>query len=113
MSKSKSAKTDKIARPNSDRRVYLMALVVFLVLVVVYDLAIGGNIAYYKKWVQCGQKPVTINATYKGPIYYEEGSAIPDILRPKSFCTPLEAEKAGYSATPDSYSFPNLKKTNQ
>lgn len=99
-------KTTKQTSSNKQRTLIYTAVIILFVLA--YDVGIGRNIAYYAKWVSCGQKPVTVNATYKGPRYYEEGSATPVLLRPTSFCTPLEAEQAGYSANPNTYEFPNL-----
>ena len=71
----------------------------------------GGQVEFYSKWMSCGQKPVREPAHFDNMKYYEESPNI-DLfrLRPQAyFCTPLEAEKAGYSANQNSYEFPNLR----
>lgn len=95
--------------PLSKKQRALVYIIVFLLIGLVLDVAVAHNIRFYAKWIECGQKPVTVSATYKGPRYYEEASALPVLLRPTSFCTPLEAERAGYSASPTQYEFPHLR----
>lgn len=111
----KSAKNTKKA---SDllfkNRQLLNVIVIILSLVFVYDLVIGGNMRFYAKWVECGSKPIEGRGpgfSTTDPKSYKEGSAMiqPYRLYPDLFCTPLEAEKAGYSANPNSYDFPNLR----
>lgn len=81
-----------------------------LTLILAYDVSgIGGNIYFYTKWIECGQKPVEI----KGPGFWGGGAAhyvktpVIALIRYQYtyFCTPLEAEIAGFSADPDEYKF--------
>ena len=91
----------------------LIFIAVFIVLFVVlaYDLWVGGKIQYYSKWISCGQKPVVAAALPGGGINYYKNTSPISLLRGSGdtyFCTPLEAEKAGYSANPYTYEFPYL-----
>lgn len=100
----------------SPKRVIAIVAVVTLVVCILIDLSpLGGNMKFYVKWIQCGEKPVIAFGPgfRKGlPGYYEQQPAV-SISRGYGpfFCTPLEAEQAGYSADPNSRSFPHLNKT--
>ncbi len=89
---------------------------VFLVgLFLLFDLSgLGGNIRFYSKWIECGQKPVGIDlqGTVEGDVgYYGEPPTFKLIrLSPTYFCTAFDAEKHGYSAKRESYEFPVLEK---
>ena len=117
MSKSKSDKTDTAKPFHNNRRMSLIVVVILVMLIGLYDVTIGNNTRFYAKWIECGSKPFEAKGSgylNAGAKYYYEPSSFPGIHASIDyFCTPLEAEKAGYSATPDSYNFPNLKKTNQ
>ena len=95
---------------------WLLGLTMFLIAAFIYDLsAFGGNIQFYSKWAECGQKPVAIAGSgyfNSGAVHYYNPSDI-TLSRhsPEYFCTPLEAEQAGYSSSPDRYEFPNLDKS--
>ena len=111
----KSAKNTKNA---SDllfkNRQLLNVILIILSLLFVYDLAVGGNIRFYAKWIECGSKPVeTMGSGYlnSGANHYVSRSPVVEVIRSdKLYCTPLEAEEAGYSASPGYYYFPNLNK---
>ena len=72
---------------------------------------IGGNIRFYSKWAECGNRP------YEGHIlpiasrgYYVQSPAI-GIFRDyvqHYYCTPHEAELDGLSASYERYEFPHL-----
>lgn len=92
-------------------KLWIIIVSVFVILLA-YDLSgIGGNIRFYAKWIECGQKPVEPGWTYKDIPHYRES---PDLsilrLSPQYFCTPLDAERAGYSASSDSWVYPELDK---
>ena len=97
--------------------VVLAASSILICLLIAFDLSpLGGNIRFYKKWSECGQKPVaTLGSGYfnDGVIHYIEPPAV-GVSRPtlEYFCTELDAEKAGYSADPKQYEFPAIKKYN-
>ena len=112
----KSAKNTKNA---SDllfkNRQLLNVILIILSLLFVYDLAVGGNMRFYAKWIECGSKPIEGRGpgfSTSDPKFYKEGGGMiePYRLHPDLFCTPLEAEEAGYSASPGYYYFPNLNK---
>ncbi|NCU38715.1 hypothetical protein EOL96_06735 [Candidatus Saccharibacteria bacterium] len=90
----------------------VIIIVVILLILVVFELSPwGGNLRFYGKWMSCGQKPVMTALTFGGEVkYYTQSPSFKPIrsYQPTYFCTPLEAEKAGYSANPDYYDFPNL-----
>lgn len=108
-------KTVKDYYLQSPKRFIGWSIVIILLLVVIIDLTpFGGNIKFYAKWIECGQKPVIVHGSgfKKGhPGYYEEQSVV-SISRGYGpfFCSPLDAEKAGYSASPTGYEFPHLYK---
>ena len=75
----------------------------------------GGNIRFYAKWIECGQKPVAEdNFLSRVPSYKEPDSFLPMRLsQPDYYCTPLEAEKAGLSADSQRHYYPHLDKLEQ
>ena len=66
---------------------------------ILLDLSpVGGNYRMYGAWIQCGQKPVAAYNFMAG-MFYEEPSlySFIDIIQPTHyFCSPVEAEAAGY-----------------
>lgn len=107
-------KNSKKPKKSLVRKIIIITSVIALVLV--YDVLIGGNIRFYSKWIECGQKPVPTKGSgfmNAGAIHYFEAPNI-SLIRPsiEYFCTPLEAEKAGYSASKHQYEFPHLEKRN-
>lgn len=108
---------EKTSNTSLAKRLFF-ALSLALVVVVLWDLTpIGGTIAFYRKWSSCGQKPVVSvssgfmnagTAHYKVPPNINIFPGAQDY-----FCTPIEAERAGYSAEEHSYVFPNLKKAGE
>lgn len=97
---------------------FLVIVTAFIALLILFDLSpFGGNIRFYSKWAECGQKPVVTNPTPDfggGSVQdYAEAPTF-DLSRMSShyFCTAFEAEKRGYSADPNSYDFPVLRANN-
>lgn len=98
----------------SKKKVIIVPTIVGIVgLLIVNDLyGFGGQIKFYSKWAECGQKPVRAqgsglwNATKS---YYSES---PDfsMFRPvlEYYCTPRDAELAGFSSNDQTYDFPHL-----
>lgn len=92
----------------------VILIVLTILLLIICDLSpAGGNIQFYAKWIECGKKPVASDVSLKigaHPKSYVYPSSI-TLLRfsPTYFCSPLEAEQAGYSADPNRYEFPHLK----
>lgn len=86
--------------------------VTFAIVAVAYDLIIGGNINVYAKWISCGQRPVEVRGSglmNVGVRHYIPSPTL-DVFHTRTlFCTPLEAEMAGYSANPNEYDFPHLR----
>lgn len=105
----------KIKKSKQPRRRKVVVLVICIVVFVLFDLSpFGGNIRFYAKWIECGKKPVaTAGSGYlnAGAIHYYEPNSYPGLHTSiEYFCTPLEAEQAGYSANDESYYFPHLNK---
>lgn len=96
------------------RRLIAIIVGALVILVILFDLTpFGGNVRFYTTWIGCGQKPVATSGSgymNSGAINYYEPSPFPGIHPTIDyFCTPLEAEKAGYSASPNQYEFPHLR----
>lgn len=90
-------------------------IVVSVVLLISFDLSpFGGNIRFYSTWINCGQKPFEMRSGYLGvgALYYQDAKAFEPIRFGYSryYCTPLEAEQAGLSASPDHYEYKYLNK---
>lgn len=86
--------------------------ILLVVLFLAYDLSgIGGNIKFYSKWIECGQKPVQPRRFYVGEVSHYSPSPTFSFMRLSSdyFCTPLDAEREGFSANAKSYDFPHLR----
>jgi len=101
-------------KQNSKRWGIVTLVVGILATIIVLELLqMGGNTRFYTTWLYCEQKPVaaeSLNAR-GNVIYYYEPSSWPGIHAAGSYyCTPLEAETAGYSASPTQYEFPNLQR---
>ncbi len=93
----------------------LSSLIVLIVLVTILDILTpyGGQLRFYAKWVECGGRPyATAGLIWNtaGVSHYEPS---PTFMIDRGgnnpyFCTPREAELAGFSASEHQYSFPNL-----
>ena len=94
-----------------NRKALVVAVVILLGLV--YDLVgLGGNVRFYAKWLECDRKPVIADQSIgfgASPPSYKEAPSF-SLMRtsPSQFCTPREAELAGYSASNRTYDYPNL-----
>lgn len=92
----------------------LISVIVLLLLILLFDLSpFGGNIRFYAKWAECGQKPISSDVSWyfepSIPSYVTSPTFSLMRMSPVYFCTPLEAEQADYSANPTEYYFPHLK----
>ena len=101
----------KISKPHQ-HKTHLISIGVILAaaILVVFELSpIGGNVSLYTNWIQCGRKPIASDLSKDYVKYYYESSSWPG-MHPtiEYFCTPLEAELAGYSANPNQYEFPHI-----
>lgn len=101
----------KYVKQASKTRDRIISVTFLVVAVILIDLTpFGGNIRYYIKWAQCGQRPVQTQSM-PGIAWYENTTPYPTLLRDTSwYCTATEAERAGYSASQNSWIFPNLEK---
>lgn len=94
------------------QRAAIAVVAVLLVWLAIDLIGIGGNIRFYTKWVECGQKPVVIDYPWPGGSgvdnYYTPQTIKLVRQSPDQFCTPLEAELHGYSSSPDGYRLPEL-----
>ena len=87
---------------------------VLIIIWFAFDLSgLGDNIRFYHKWAECDTKPVSTKGSgfmNSGAKHYYESPTIAFMRASIDYyCTPLEAEQAGYSASPNYYEFPNLK----
>lgn len=93
----------------------LVVIAVLISTVIILELSpFGGNVRFYAKWIECGQKPVTsdISLGFGAKVkHYVEPANIEPVRfgQPEYFCTPLESELAGYSANPHRYEFPHIE----
>lgn len=92
------------------RKQKIIWAIVLIIMVLLVDISpVGGNIRFYAKWIECGVKPVQIQSM-PGIAWYEESPAFQPVLRNQSwYCTPIEAERNGYSANKNYYDFPSLR----
>lgn len=104
---------DHITNTSLPKRL-LFALSLALVVVILWDLTpVGGNIRFYKKWAECGSQPVQVQS-WGGKAWYEATNPYPSMFRSIGrYCTAIEAERAGYSASRYELSFPNLEKAGE
>lgn len=113
-----SGQIKKDSKKSSSFKRNAVIVVAVVLLFVGYDVLIGGNIRFYGKWAECGQRPVGANMEWSfgggtPPNYGTPQTWSLMRLHPEYFCTPLEAEKAGYSASSYQYEFPHLKEENR
>ena len=91
----------------------LTVVIALLIFIILLDLTpLGGNWKLYANWIRCGQKPVATNLEWEvaGSVPSYGEPPLIDLLRGSDYyCTPLEAEKAGYSASSMQYQFPALE----
>lgn len=86
-----------------------IAAIAIVAVIILFDLSpFGGNIRFYLKWLECGARPVQV-ASWAGFAWYEESPLFNFPRTQVWYCTPLEAERAGYSASKHSREFPHLK----
>lgn len=73
----------------------------------------GYNILFYSKWISCGQKPVATASSGYFNVGVKHYYMPPNFTLVRGltryFCTPIQAERAGYSANENTYDFPHLK----
>ncbi len=97
----------------SHRWIVVAAIVLFIL--IIFEVSpFGGNVRFYAKWVTCGEKPLSAGDELilgSNVQYYKQAAAFQPVrfIQPNYFCTPLEAEQAGYSASPNQYEFPHLQ----
>ena len=95
-------------------RVILATLLITILTAVVADVFLGNaaQMRFYAKWISCGDLPYEARSTNlmnTGGSYYAKTSPFV-VLRPNAplYCTPRDAEMAGYSSSPDKLDFPYL-----
>lgn len=90
------------------------ALIGAIIVMIVLDLTpLGGNVAFYVKWLSCGQEPMQTKfgagLAQAGVPNYSQAPVF-GLMRGFTpyFCSSIEAERAGFSAKPTVYEFPHL-----
>ncbi len=97
------------------RRFIKIAIIcgVILATIAVVDVFtfVGGNMRFYVRWMECGERPYSAYTPLGGYLSHYVPGPIFTIFRQNTeyYCNPLEAEKAGISASPSQYEFPTLK----
>lgn len=114
--KATSTKEAKAATEWNDR-LRKKAIIFFagmIAILVVFDLTpLGGSMHFYARWIECGERPITVSGGYFGGVSYYHPAPVVNIFRISErpyFCTALEAEQAGYSASEGRRYFPELEK---
>ncbi len=111
---SSSAKKTNKSSSLHKKSIAIAAGVILALWLAIDAIGIGGNIRFYAKWLECGQKPVveaidSIGPDY-GPFYYHSPPTFSLFrLSPDQFCTPIEAERSGLSAEKNNWRFPHLE----
>lgn len=100
-------------------RIKVIVVSILVGLFLLYDLSgIGGNIQFYTTWVFCGQKPVRIYESgffnANTPSYaYTPSLTLRPRLSNQYYCSPIDAERAGYSVSSEKRDLPHLKATGE
>ena len=103
---------DKIVDKHK-RLIFGCLVVVVLILLDFAPLIGGGNIRTYTKWAECGQRPVREALSFAGGVRHYEEVPIFQLtgfmtIGDNMYCTALDAEKAGLSASNLQYQYPHL-----
>ena len=102
---------------NRLKKVAIATAMLMIAVVLLDKTVVGGTTRFYTKWSSCGQKPVTVRGSgfmSVGTPHYLETSNVEFFPGMHDYyCTPIEAERAGYSASKDERSFPNLEKAGE
>lgn len=93
-----------------DKKTLGVIVVVILVCAILFDLSpFGGNLRFYAKWTECGRKPLEAMGGFgTGIPWYKEPSVYAPVRGQVLFCTPGEAERAGYSSDSSRWQQNNL-----
>lgn len=92
----------------------ILTVVTIIVTLLLFDLftPFGGNLRLAREWASCGHRPY-IEYVFPGEAvhFYKP---VPDLefarnATKKYYCTPIEAERDGLSASSTSWDFPHLK----
>lgn len=102
-------------RISKELRNVLVVLGVLTTILVIIDFTpFGGNLRFYAKWIECGNKPVSevLEIGFgAGSRKYTTSPSFHEFPRfqPAYFCKPIEAERAGFSASDRAYDFPHIR----
>lgn len=100
------------------RHRHWIIITLVVVVVILLDFAPivgGGNISTYAKWVECGQRPLRESVQFAASNSVKHYEDVPYFqilgflsVQQPMYCTPLEAEKAGLSASEHQREYPHL-----
>ncbi len=96
--------------------VAIVSTVVVALILVDLKTPFGGNIRFYSEWVRCDERPIEGSSLIGGHIEYYQQAPAGSLWRGANtvyYCTALDAERAGLSADPHVYRFPELEKRNE
>ena len=104
-----------IKRIMKHKKQILLSFIILFMAVVLIDISPygGQNLQLYAKWIECGHKPYKTVVSFdrtRAAQYTDRYSLVnlSFMNAGKTFCTPREAELAGYSASSDKYIYPHL-----
>jgi hypothetical protein len=104
-----------IKRIMKHKKQILLSFIILFMAVVLIDISPygGQNLQLYAKWIECGHKPykTVVSFDRTRAAHYTDQYSLVNLSfmnAGKTFCTPHEAELAGYSASSDKYIYPHL-----
>ncbi|MGE5298455.1 MAG: hypothetical protein ACM3KF_00250 [Acidobacteriota bacterium] len=100
------------------KRILIMIAVVPLLLLIDLFSPFGGHLRFANEWARCGGRPYVRDGFPGGGVHFY--SLAPNIALgfgrnnvEKYYCTPIEAERDGLSASGDTWTFPHLEKAGE
>ncbi len=101
-------------RESFKQKIFIISIIIIVVILIFDITPFGGTLKFYSKWIACGEKPVVTRGSGYLNSNAQSYTTPPSLnIFPGDqlyYCTPLEAEKAGYSANANFYDFPHLRK---
>lgn len=93
--------------------VFILCVVISILLFDIFTPVAGGQIKNYASWLNCGGRPYQSGSAINSYVNYYELSPVFTVFRDNRvvyFCTPREAELAGYSASMKFHNYPHMTK---
>ena len=112
----KKDQTKFLGIPTTKKGKWILTTIAVLLSLLVIDLfsPIGGHLRFASEWARCGGRPYVRDGFPGGGVRFY--SLAPNIALgfgrnnvDKYYCTPIEAERDGLSASSDTWTFPHLE----